>query len=1218
MKTIYAFEVGRWFNKPLFYIYCVILTGIGALFTASAGGVFDDRTATVSGLTYINSPLQIAMILGSLSAFAFFLLPSIIGSTVQKDYQSNMYQVLYSYPFKKSDYIFGKFFAGLTIALFIMILMGMGMQIGTSIPGVDQSLVAPFSFTSYLQAYGIFVIPNLILFSAIVFSVTLFTRSVIAGFVALAVLYFGQSMADIYLADQDYTKIGAYLDPFGLNAVIYYTKYWTIFEQNENMLPIKSLVIQNRLIWTGISILIFAFTYIKFQFHSQPINLKWWKTKGSKPDMTTKAGLSERVTLPPVHYNYGFLTSLQSIWRRSRIELKYILKGGPFIVIVILAVLFMIIMSAAGTQIYQTSTLPVTREILGIPGTIFRLFIVLLTFIYAGRLSERSRSTRVYQLEDASSVKTWSYLASNFLSITVMQMVLLAVVILTGIGLQIYKGYYNFELDLYLTDLYGVRLINYVIWSMLALMVYAVIPNFYLGLFLLLAISIGTNFLDLIGVEQSIYKYNEGPGASYSDMSGFGSSLPRYFIYKVYWLGLGLVLLVVAYLFWNRGEKRTFKQSWSRAKSRFGVAPALLGIVGLVIFVGLGSWIYTQNNIENDYVSSKVSESRQAEKETLYKRYQSKAQPRIVDVYLDIDLYTSRRDIRGTGSYQLVNKTSSIIDTIYLDYNELTRNIKIENQTDAITDSIHNIMRLIVSPSLMPGDTTKLTFDIANKENTLLRKYGPVRKNGTFFNNSYFPSIGYEELYELTDNKTRTKYELPPKERYASPTDSTALGNNYISNDADWLSFEAIVSTASDQIAMVPGKLQREWAEDGQRHFHYKMQSKMLNFYNVISARYTEYKDSWEGIPITIYHHASHDYNLERMMKGAKDGLAYCSQNFSPYQHDQLRILEFPITGGGFAQSFANTVPFSEGIGFIADVDDEDDGVNYPYSITAHEVAHQWWAHQVIGAKVQGATVMSESLSEYVSLKVLEHEHGEDQMRTFLKDALDRYLFGRTVERKKEQPLAYVENQQHIHYNKGALIFYALSDYIGEDLLNSALRSYVADVAFQEPPYTTCLELLDYLYEVTPDSLDYFVEDGFEHITAYDNRVTKSEYEKISDESFVVEVDIDVIKYRADDKGKRIYENQEGKTLEIENEGSTRTTKSYPLSDYIDVGVFGVDDDGEETVLYLRKHKISDIKNNLTIEVNSQPVEVGIDPYNKLIDTNSNDNRRKVEEVTNK
>ena len=1218
MKTIYAFEVGRWFNKPLFYIYCVIMLAVGALLMAASGGVFDDRTATVSGLTLINSPLQIAMTLGSLTAFAFFLLPSIIGSTVQKDYQSNMYHVLYSYPFKKSDYIFGKFFAGLTIALFVLLLMGFGLQIGTSIPGVDQNLIAPFSLKAYLQTYGLFVVPNLLLFSAIVFSVTLFTRSVIAGFVALAVLYFGQSMADLYLSDQDYTKLGAYLDPFGLNAVLYYTKYWTIFEQNENLLPIKGLVIQNRVIWLVISALIFLFTYLKFEFHSEPINLKWWKSKDEKPDMSTKAGLSSRVKLPAVNYQFGFLTSIQSIWRRARIELKFILTGGPFIVVSILAALFMIIMTAASGQIYETSTLPVTREILAIPGGTFRIFIVLLTFIYAGRLMQRSRTTRVYQLEDASSVKTWSFLASNFLSITVMQMVLLLIVIITGIGIQVYRGYFSFELDLYLFDLYGVRLINYMVWTMLAMAVYAVVPNFYLGLFLLLAISIGTNFLDFIGVEQSIYKYNAGPGARYSDMSGYGFSLPRYYLYKVYWLGLGVLLLVFSYLFWNRGEKRSFKESWSRARSRTGLATGFFSVLGVVVFLGLGIWIYRQNNIQNDYISSKAGEERQVEKEELYKRYESKSQPRITDVKLALDLYPDKRDIRGSGTYELVNKTSDVIDTVYLDYNNLTPEISISNQVYEQKDTIHNVLRLAISPALQPGDTTELSFTVANKENTLLRKYGPVLKNGTFFNSSVFPSIGYENQYEITDTKTREKYGLPPKERLAAPTDSIARLNNYISSDADWISFEATVSTSPDQIAMVPGKLQREWEEDGQRYFHYKMQSKMLDFYNVISARYEEYKDNWEGMPITIYHHPRHDFNLERMMKGAKAGLAYCSENFSPYQHDQLRILEFPITSGGFAQSFANTVPFSEGIGFIADVDDDSDGVNFPFSITAHEVAHQWWAHQVIGAKVQGATVMSESLSEYVSLKVLEHEHGVDQMRTFLKDALDRYLFGRTIERKKEQPLAYVENQQHIHYNKGALIFYALSDYIGEEKLNNALKSYLQEVAFQEPPYTTCLELLDYLYEATPDSLKYYVEDGFEFITAYDNRVTESAYDKLSDDRYQVEFEVEVTKYRADDKGKRLYTNEEGETLELDIEGSTRTTKSYPLSDYIDVGIFGLDDEGEETVLYLQKHKISDIKTTITVEVDSQPVEVGIDPYNKLIDTNSNDNRRKVEEAANK
>ncbi len=163
------------------------------------------------------------------------------------------------------------------------------------------------------------------------------------------------------------------------------------------------------------------------------------------------------------------------------------------------------------------------------------------------------------------------------------------------------------------------------------------------------------------------------------------------------------------------------------------------------------------------------------------------------------------------------------------------------------------------------------------------------------------------------------------------------------------------------------------------------------------------------------------------MMEAMKKSIKYYSENFSPYQHKQARIIEFPKTEGTFAQAFANTMPFSEGIGFIAMVDlDNPNSVDYPFSVVSHEMAHQWWAHQVIGANTKGSTLLSESLSEYSSLKVLEKEYGKYQMRKFLKEALDKYLQGRTFEWKEENPLMYVENQQYIHYNKGALVLYAI------------------------------------------------------------------------------------------------------------------------------------------------------------------------------------------------
>ena len=71
----------------------------------------------------------------------------------------------------------------------------------------------------------------------------------------------------------------------------------------------------------------------------------------------------------------------------------------------------------------------------------------------------------------------------------------------------------------------------------------------------------------------------------------------------------------------------------------------------------------------------------------------------------------------------------------------------------------------------------------------------------------------------------------------------------------------------------------------------------------------------------------------------------------------------------------------------------------------AHEVAHQWWAHQEVPANVQGAEFITESLAEYSALMVLKQKYGDAKKRRFLKYELDRYLQGRGLEQKREQPL---------------------------------------------------------------------------------------------------------------------------------------------------------------------------------------------------------------------
>ncbi len=1214
--TIYKHEIRYWFKKPAFYIYLAILFVVSILFSTSSAGFFDTVRVSVGGNEIVNSPISINGLFNLMSQITFFLLPSIIGVTIFRDYKSEMHSILYSYPFTKSNYLFAKFFSGLTIVSLIVLVAGIGMVIGFRLPGTNPEIVGAFNFNSYLHSYLVYVIPNLLLFGAIVFAVVTFSRNIAAGFISVLIVMLIQGLMVSMIAQQENRLLTGLVDPYGFSALDYYTRYWTLAEQNELVLPLGSIVIYNRLIWFGISSLVFGFVYKKFSFSQGAITFNWFKKEREIRAIKKNFGGITRVRLPKVTYDYSLLHNLKSVWKLSKIDFKYVVKSLPFIAIALVGVILTVVGLSQTGLVFGTETLPVTWKMLQTSMGTFSFSMIIITFLYAGLLVHRGSMVKANHLVDVTPTPNWVLWLSKLTALLKVQLVILALVMLSGVIYQTYKGYYNYEFGHYFYELFVLRFLHYAIWAILALFVQTILRNPYVGLVVLLVISIGTPFLGNIGIEQSIFKFNQGPSFNYSDMDGYGSSLGRYLTYKGYWLLFGSVLLVLASLFWVRGIPHSFKERLAIFKQRFNIKTGAILAVVFVLFLGLGGRIYYENNIKNERRSSKEGEELRVEWEKKYKKYQGKAQPRIVAVNVNMNIYPKAYNFNSSGTYTMINKTAEVIDSLFLNHNDYPSTFKFNKDTDLVQeDTIFNFDIYKLKKPLQPGDSLELNFTVKNKPNTFWRKNSPVRENGTFMNSGIFPSLGYSDGSELRDDQTRKKYGLPKNDLKPHPSDTTALGDTYISKDSDWVDFEATVSTSNDQIAIAPGYLQKEWEEDGRRYFHYKMDSKILNFYAFNSARYEVKKDKWNDVNLEIYYHKGHEFNLDRMMDGIKASLDYNSKNFSPYQHKQVRIIEFPKTGGSFAQSFPNTIPYSESIGFIADVNEEDEGVDYPFAVTVHELAHQWWAHQVIGADVLGATMLSESLSEYVSLKVLEHKAGKTEMRKFLKKSLDGYLTQRTFERKREKPLMYNDGQGYIRYQKGSLVFYALSDYIGEENLNNALKEYVEKVKFQEAPYTTSIEMVDYIREKTPDSLQYVIKDMFETITLYRNKIVETSFKELDNGKYQVDIEFNVSKYRNDDLGKRYYGEKVGDTLSYKTDKMKKPILSVPLADYIDIGIFGeeeVEGKKKEVELYFKKHKINSINNKISIIVDKKPVEVGVDPYNKLIDTQSGDNRRKL------
>jgi len=1210
---IFKFEFKSWFKVPIFYVYSGILFLLSLFIMAAAAGLFDGITATTTSATYVNSTIGITQLISSLSVFLYFMLPSIIGASINRDFKYNAHHILFAYPIKKSSYLGAKFLSSFLIVLLIVLFIYFGIFLGTIFPFTNPDLITDFDFYSYLQPFLLIVLPNFLFFGSIVYAVVAFGRNIFAGFITVLILIVLQSFTEFASNYDEYKALSAYLDPLGIAAILLDTEYWSVFEQNNNYLPMDGYLLYNRLIWLAVSLVIFSFVYFKFNFSQNAIQIKLFKTKGIKA-VKSNFNFLINLKIPKVTTDYSFKTLLKFAFKQSRFDFKYIIKNKVFIGFTLIVIFIAVVTLLTRNQIFGTTTYPVTREmstlVIGITG----FFMIIMTFLFSGMLINRAKISNMDQLVNVTPFPNWAFTFSKFLAMTWVQFFLYTLLIMLAISVQIFQGYYQFELDVYFVSAFIINFLSIIVWTALSFFTHQVFKNYIVGFIVLLAFYILLGFLPDFGIEQAIFRFNSVTSVGYSDMTGWSDSMDEFFVYRLYWLGLAIVFYVLSLQLYRRVFQLSPKQRLHKAFKGIQPLRLIVMLIGLVTFLGLGYWIYYNENVLNQRYTGTEREKQAVEFEKAYRKYLSTPHPRITDVFVDMDIYPEERNMSVEGRFKLKNKTNIPIDSILLNVNDLVTSYTISKEGQVtLKDTFYNLEVYRFKDKLQPGETFEFTFSMQNEENTILERNSPVVSNGTFLNSSILPSFGYSERRELSNAKLREKYELPPKERMKSPYDSTALGNTYISKDADWINFEAKLSTSEDQIAIAPGYLVSESIEDGRRHFHYKMDKPILNFYNFMSARYEVYEESYKGVKIQIFYHKPHDFNIERMVKATKASLDYYQKNFSPYQFQQLRIMEFPATGGRFAQSFANTVPFSESVGFIAKVDEDDkNGVDYPFSVTSHEVAHQWWAHQVIGADVRGATLLSESMSEYSSLKVLENEYGPDQMRRFLKDALDRYLTGRSFEQQKELPLMLNENQQYIHYNKGSMVLYAMSDYLGEDVFNNILKEYIEKVAFQEPPYTTSVEFVNHLQERTPDSLQYLIEDMFKTITLYDNYIENASYTVNADSTYTVNIEAIISKYKTDNKGKRLYAAGNDSLISmVDND----TLVSWPLNDYIEVGIFTdkeVDGEMTKTPIYLKKVKVDQIYNLYNITVDEEPTEVGVDPYNKLIDTRSTDNRREV------
>lgn len=1183
------FELRYQFRNPVFWVSIIMFFLLGFGVTAS-----ENVSIGTPGTVHENAPFAIASMIALSSLFYLFVITSFVANAIVRDDSSGFGPIIKATAVGKRNYVMGRFLGGLGIAILGYLAIPLGMFVGSSMPWVDPETVGPQNPAFYLWPYLILAVPNIILASSLLFGMATITRSMLWSYIGVVIFVMGYLVATSILGSKvEYQQLMAQYEPLGFGALAEATRYWTAADMNSRLLPLDNNVLFNRGLIIAIAAVLLVLTYWRFSMEERAPSKRRLKKLARQQASETEAPPSQLAVMHATQRFDGATTRAQFMVR-LKTEIMQVLRSPGLIVLLLLAV----INTAAGLWLTQTTygtpSHPLTAQIISNIIDGFAIFLLIIAVFYGGELVWRERDVKISEIIDSTPTANWAITIPKVLAIFCILLLLNMAAMATGLIFQTIKGASEYGITSYVGWFILPITVEMLMIAVLAVFFQALSPNKYVGWGLFFAYFIIGIFLNNLGYSNALYRYSVNPAEPLSDMNGAGGFSYGAWVLRSYWLAFGVILLVIAHLVWPRGTDTRWRSRLKRVRPGLRGAPLALIGAAVVAMIGTGAYAYYNFKILNRYETSDEAEKFQADYERIYLKYEKLPRPVVKSVKLDAQIFPKERRMDVTGHYVLRNETAAPISEVHVRQGGRDVEYRKLGLSDAklVKDDKKFGYRIFrFDTPLQPGGEAKLDFNsrIHHKGFRNGQPETQVNLNGTFVNNFEFaPIIGMNRNGTLQDRTVRRRQGLPAELRMAKLEDLSATRENYVRTD--WVMSDITVTTDADQTPIAPGRKLSDDTKNGRRTAHFVSSAPIHNFLSIQSARYKLTERTHDGVKLSVYHDPRHAWNVPAMLNALEAGLDYFQSNFGPYQFDHARIIEFPGYQS-FAQAFAGTMPYSESIGFAADVTDKD-SIDYVTYVTAHELAHQYWAHQVVGADMQGQTVTSETLAQYSALMVMKKLYGEDKIRRFLKYELDNYLGGRKGDAVGEQPLYRVENQGYVHYRKGSLVMYLLQERLGEAAVNRALARFIQTWKFKGAPFHRSVDLIAELRkEATTPEQQALITDLFEKITIYDLKAKEAKTVKAANGLWQTSITVEAAKYYADAKGNE---------------------QAAPLGESIEVGLFGgrpgIGAFGKKDVVMIERKPVKNGVQTIVVTSKTKPKFAGVDPYNFYIDKNSDDN----------
>lgn len=1169
LRNLLAFELKYHFRQSTFIIAALIFFLLGM--TAVHGGFGND--------VYKNGPFSISNVIGLLSLCSIFAATLLCANVVLRDTAYRMDAILFASSVKKLPYFLTRLLGLLAAVFLILCCAAAGMAAGSFFVPGDE--LGPFNVIYFIQPLLVLGLPNVLFCCAFIFGVGLLTqnaRAVYAAGVLLYVLYWiGAIVGDSPLLATSSPGVdgpGAAAlvsDPFGLSIFFYETRTWTAVQRNTELFPLKDVFLLNRLVWSGIAVLIMFFSYKFFRFQVKlPV-----ASKKNKRSTGQAASIAYRAM--PVHPQ-GFTYQWKAFCSQMKLEAVSLFRHIPFMVMLILWI-FMYVIETKDTLFggpYSIRSYPATSIILQELYSIKPA--MLLIIFYAAELMWRERGANIQSLVYSTPVSNFVPWAAKLVALGILIAVIITANIGIGIGLQLFSGYDQLDPASYVT-LYYYSGLPLLLFGILVFFIMSFTSNKYLAMLLCLLVAGILLFSPRIGIEHYLLRYASVPEMFNSSMNRFGHYAGAFNWYMLYWSGLAVVLSLISIALWQNNRQLSLGQRIRTAGREWQTAGKVIFMLGLFVWIGTGTWIYYQTNIVGKYKSRFAQKDWRLDYEKKYRGIAGVYQPVIKDVKTIVELFPAEQMYTVKGIYRIKNESSSPVTTLWLgiDPEVSSAVFSIASAKEGLHDHVFNEWRYDLTTPMLPGTETEIRFSLKAIRSGFVpfNNEHSVVENGSYIElEKYLPFLGYNDRYESADKLARKKKELP---EVAAPLPADSVYHR--------VNYETTISTAADQLVVTVGELQKKWKEGGRNYFHYKTSGPSAFMFALSSARYAGQQEHYKGITLNVFYQPGHAFNVPAIMQGMKDALDYGTTHFSPYQSKQLSVAEIPQYRGA-ATAYPGVIFSAENISFLSDFRDTAK-VNQAYAITTHETAHQWWGVKFEPAALPGNKLLTESLAKYTEAMIIEHRFGKMHLSKYLRADSRLYAVYRSME-DDEMSLDSAVGQPFVYYQKGGLALYAIKESIGEEKVTRALQSLL--VKHDEPGFKAKPSDLKngLLQDATPLQAA-LINDQLSRMITWDLKLSLLECKPLPGGRYSVTAEVNIIK----------------------NNGRYHSSNPVHVDDEMDIAVFEYQPERwnrNTHPLYLQKHHFTNGKTRLTMIVNRKPATVAIDPYGYVLDENPADN----------